>query len=117
MALRIESGKSRATKSLTRRLSLFSVRRKRKEEVTPHGVERVLRGEETDAFAVAREAPGLFAGAALVGDADVSRSDGLFRRATSRAGYAGDTDADGRARLLANAVRERQRHFRADRAF
>src|SRR5215472_11036382 len=82
----------------------------------PHGVERVLRSEEADALPVAGKAPDLFFSASLVRDADMNEPDGLLRRSAGRSRYAGDAHTDRRASLLANAVREPQCDFRADRA-
>ena len=87
------------------------------EEIAANGVERLLRGLKAYAFAVAGEASGALAGAAFVGDADVYQAYGLFRRATARAGDAGDADSERGAGTFANAVRKRESGLGTNRAF
>src|SRR5579863_10007682 len=88
-----------------------------KKKIAAHGVEGGLRGVLADALAVAREAIGAFARTVLVGEADVHEANWFFWRAAAGASDAGDSDADGCAGAFADAVGERERDFRADRAF
>ncbi len=84
-----------------------------KQKIPSDGVERLLRGLKADALAVAGEARGAFAAAALVGDADVHQAHGLFGRSPARAGNSRDADAQCRAGAFANAVSERESESRS----
>src|SRR5580704_524113 len=88
-----------------------------KKIIAAHGVERGLRGELANALAIAGKAIGAFAGAVLVGEADVDQSDWFFRRAAAGASDAGDADAQSGASAFADSVGKRERDFGADRAF
>ncbi len=87
------------------------------QKIAADRVERRLRGLQANAVAVAGEAKGALAGAALVGDADVHQADGFFGRSAAGPGDSGDADAERGAGALANSVGERERHFGADGAF
>ena len=90
---------------------------RREKKIPADSVERLLRGLEADALAVAREAGGAFATAALVGDADVYQADWFFGCSAARPGDSGDADAQRCAGAFANAVGESESCLGADRAF
>src|ERR1700722_7136123 len=112
IAWRTGSGKSSATK---RRTGLRPAARE--EKIAAHGIESGLRRVHADTFAVAGEFETAFTRASFVGDADVHEADGFLRSAAARACNSRDAYADRRARSLADAVGESQRHFGAYRAF
>ena len=88
-----------------------------KKIIAAHDIERRLRGELANAFAVAGKAIGAFARAVLVGETDVHQTDRFFRRAAAGSGDAGDAHAERRAGAFADSIGERESHFGADRAF
>src|SRR6202167_4449128 len=90
---------------------------RREKKIPADSVERLLRGLEADALAVAREARSAFAAAALVGDADVYQADWFFGCSAARPGNSGDADAQRCAGAFANALGESESGLGADRAF
>src|ERR1700686_765114 len=116
MAARTSSGISNATKTRTRSAlrALFGLRRV--EEISPHQIERRLRGLPADAVALAGIAHAALLAAGRVGDRDVHGAHGFFRSAAGRTRNASDPDTERRARTAADSVGESDRHFGADGA-
>src|SRR4029077_1725779 len=112
IAWRTGSGKSSATK---RRTGLRPAARE--EKIAAHGIESGLRGVHANPLAIAGELETAFAWTSFIGDADMHQANGFFRRAAAGARDSRDAYADRRARSLADAVGESQRHFGAYRAF
>src|SRR5277367_123536 len=88
-----------------------------KKIVAAHGVQRGLRGELANTFAVAGKTIGALARAVLVSAADVHQAHGLFRSAAAGPGNAGDADAESGAGAFTDAVGERESYFGAYGAF
>src|SRR5258706_233968 len=125
IAARTSSGISSATKTRTRsafraRLAANSGREllglRRVKKIAPDEVECRLRSLPTDAVTLSWIAYDTFFAAGSVGDGDVHRAYRFFRRAACWTRDTSDPDAERRACAAANAVGERDRHFRADRA-
>ena len=79
-------------------------------------VQAGLRGLMANSVAVAGESKGSLLRILLVDNSDVNQSDGLFRSPPAGAGDSGNSDAESRAGAIADAVCQRESHFRADRA-
>src|SRR5580704_1481091 len=88
-----------------------------KKIVAAHRIERGLRRELANAFAIAGKTISAFAGAVFVGEADVDEAHRFFRRAAAGTSDAGDADAESRASAFADTVGEGERDFGTDRAF
>src|ERR1700745_3138567 len=85
-----------------------------KQEISPHGIQRILGSEKSNALTVAGKTKTLFARPGFIPDPDVHQPNRLFRSAAAGTRYARDPDAQRCSRELANAVGQRECHFRTD---